>query len=144
MIARWPGHIEAGSVTDQTFNLTDIMATAASIINYDLPDDAAEDSFDFLPVLTGEAGDDPVRDYTIHQTIRLDLAIRHGPWKYLDHQGSGGNNYEREELQGYVLPEKAPDAPGQLYNLDDDPGEINNLYYEHPEIVESLKIHILR
>ena len=143
MIARWPGRIAAGSETDQTFNLVDIMATAAKIVDYDLPLDAAEDSYNFLPVLEGtQPADAPVREYTMHQTISLNLAIRNGPWKYLDHQGSGGNNYERELLRGYVLPEKAPDAPGQLYNLVDDPGETSNLYFEHPEIVKALKTRL--
>jgi len=38
-----------------------------------------------------------------------------------------------------MLPEKAPDAPGQLYNLEDDPGETTNLYNEYPELVKELK-----
>jgi hypothetical protein len=68
------------------------------------------------------------------------LQIRRGPWKYLDHQDSGGNNYERKrDLEPYVLPEKAPYAPGQLYNLETDPGETTNLYFEQPEIVRELK-----
>ena len=33
----------------------------------------------------------------------------------------------------------APDAPGQLYNLKDDPGERTNLYFEHPEKVKEMK-----
>jgi len=138
MIARWPAVITRGSRSDQVLNLSDFMATFAAITGYDLPADAAEDSYNFLPVFSGE-DDAPVHDYTLHQTISLDLAIRHGSWKYLDHQGSGGNNYERDYLQGYVLPEKAPDAPGQLYNLADDPGETTNLYFEYPEIAASLK-----
>lgn len=139
MMARWPGKIEPGSESDQTLSLTDIMATLAAVVGYELPNDAAEDSYNFLPVLTGASGDEPVREYTLHQTIQLALAIRRGPWKYLDHQGSGGNDYGREELRGYVLPENAPDAPGQLYDLETDPGERRNLYFEHPEIVEELK-----
>ena len=70
------------------------------------------------------------------------MAIRRGHWKYLDHKGSGGNNYARKGRWGmsqYVLAEKAPKAPGQLYNLDKDPGETTNLYFEHPGIVEELK-----
>ena len=39
-------------------------------------------------------------------------------------------------------PEKAPDAPGQLYNLESDPGETTNLYVEHPEIVKQLKTQL--
>ena len=138
MIARWPGKIEPGSTTDQTFSLTDVMATCARIAGADLPNNAAEDSYDFLPVLTGEQ-DAPVREYTLQQTIRLELAIRRGPWKYLDHKGSGGNNYDSERMRPYALPDSAPDAPGQLYNLDADPGEINNLYFKQPEIAKELK-----
>lgn len=136
-IAKWPGHIEAGSQSDQTICQTDLMATYAAIIDYDLPFDAAEDSFNILPVLLGAVSE--VRPYTLHQTIQLALAIRKGPWKYLDHQGSGGNNYAMDRLAAFRLPESAPDAPGQLYNLDVDPGETNNLYHEHPEMVAELK-----
>ena len=39
----------------------------------------------------------------------------------------------------YRLPELAPDAPGQLYNLETDPGETKNLSHKHPEIVEELQ-----
>ena len=139
LIARWPGRIAAGSTTDQTVCLTDVMATCAAIVHAELPNNAAEDSFDFLPVLLGQQDDKPVRRYTLHQTIKLALAIRRGPWKYLDHKGSGGNNYQNPQLRPFTLPERAPEAPGQLYNLDSDPGETNNLYFMHPEIVRELK-----
>ena len=139
LIARWPGKIKAGSTTNQTVGLTDVMATCAAVVGSRLPNDAAEDSFDILGVLLGTQGDKPVRRYTLQQTISLALAIRRGPWKYLDHKGSGGNNYSREHMRPYSLPEKAPDAPGQLYNLESDPGETTNLYFEHPEIVKELK-----
>ena len=138
-IARWPRKIKPSSTADETVSLTDVMATCAAIVGFPLPNDAAEDSFNILPVLTGEERDTPVRRYTLHQTIKLELAIRRGPWKYLDHRGSGGNNYASKHLKPYVLPEKAPDAPGQLYNLDTDPGETANLYFKHLEIVKELK-----
>ena len=119
--------------------LTDIMATCAAIVDAELPNDAAEDSVNILPVLLGKTNEE-VRDFTLHQTISLALAIRHGEWKYLDHQGSGGNNYDAGKLKTlYPLPDTAPGAPGQLYNLKTDPGETNNLYFEHPEIVKALK-----
>jgi len=141
-IARWPKRIEAGSTSEQTVCLTDLMATCATLSGNTIPRDAAEDSFDILPALLGQAGDKPIREYTLHQTISLALAIRHGDWKYLDHKGSGGNNYERKGewgLKQFALPERAPDAPGQLYNLANDPGETTNLHNEHPEIVKTLK-----
>ena len=141
-IARWPKQIKAGSTSAQTICLTDVMATCAALTGAAIPRNAAEDSYNILPVLLGQAGDKPVREYTLHQTISLALAIRHGNWKYLDHKGSGGNNYGREGEWGmkqFALPERAPGAAGQLYDLAKDPGETTNLYNEHPEIVKALK-----
>jgi len=107
------------------------MATCAALVGSDLPHDAAEDSYNILPVLLGEQPEDqPMRKHTLHQTSCLALSIRKELWKYLDHQGSGGDDYEETEaLRRYVLPDKAPDAPGQLYNLDKEPGETTNLYF---------------
>ena len=144
-IARWPGRIQAGTTTGQTLCLTDLLATAAAITGAKLPDDAAEDSFNLLPALLGKDEGKPIREYTLHQTISLALAIRSGPWKYLDHKGSGGNNYGRGGEWGmkqFALPEKAPPAPGQLYNLETDPGETDNLFFKHPEVVKRLKMKL--
>ncbi|MEO2144740.1 MAG: sulfatase-like hydrolase/transferase [bacterium] len=141
-IARWPGKIPSGSRSEQTICLTDLMATLASLAGAELSHDSAEDSYDFLPALLQTDGGTAPRKYTLHQTISLALAIRRGPWKYLDHRGSGGNDYSREGRWGmkpYALTEKAPEAPGQLYRLDKDPGETTNLYFEHPAIVKELK-----
>ena len=139
LIAKWPGRIRPGTGSAQTICQTDLMATCAAITGFELPDDAAEDSFNILPVLLGEDAGKPIRPYTLHQTISLELAITRGSWKYLDHQGSGGNDYTREGLRDYALPDTAPDAPGQLYDLETDPGETTNLYFEHPDIVRELK-----
>ena len=65
---------------------------------------------------------------TLHQTISLALAIRRGPWKYLDHKGSGGNRYDRGVLQEYSLPEKAPEgdvAPGAPVELKGKAGAVS-------------------
>ena len=141
-IARWPGRIPAGSTTDQTFCLTDIMATLAALTHYDLPAGAAEDSFDFSALFTGSEIDFPIREFTLHQTNRLALAIRRGEWKYLDHTGSGGNDYTRPQLAGFALDDGVTGAPAQLYNLADDPGETRNLYAAEPEIARQLKAEL--
>ena len=141
-IARWPGKIKPGTRSSQTLSLTDLMATFAAITNVKLPQEAGEDSVNMLPALIGSDKGKSIRKYTLHQTISLALAIRRGPWKYLDHKGSGGNNYDRAGRWGmkkYIVPEKEPEAPGQLYNLDTDPGETNNLYFKRSEIVKELK-----
>lgn len=138
LLARWPAQVRPG-VSEATVCLTDVMATCAAITSSKLPDEAAEDSFSFLAALTRKAEGSPQREYTLHQTIKLDLAIRRGEWKFLDHRGSGGNRYDQGELQRFALPESDPDAPGQLYNLKIDPSEMTNLYKQHPEIVKQLK-----
>lgn len=144
MLVRWPKSVKAGSVSNQTVSLTDIMATCAAVVGAELPNDAAEDSYNILPVLTHGDGEKPIRPYTLQQTWSAKYSIRVGQWKYLDHKGSGGNNYERkseflEGLEKYILQDTAPEAPGQLYDLENDPGETTNLYFKHPERVKEMK-----
>ena len=139
-IARWPGKIPAGQVSSQLTNTTDIFATIASIIGVALPDEVAVDSFDMLPAMLGSVKDDaPIRPHMLTQSFRSEFQLRKGDWKYLDHKGSGGNGYDKGAMAKYALPEKAPDAPGQLYNLADDPGETTNLYFEQPEKTQAMQ-----
>jgi arylsulfatase A-like enzyme len=140
LIVRWPGHVQGGSTSDQLASLTDVMATLAAVTGAELPRDAAEDSFNLLPVLEGKATG-PVRPYLLTQAFggQRTLSIRRGNWKYLDHRGSGGNNYAAAELKRFALAEAEPEAPGQLYDLASDPGETTNLYFKRPEIAAELK-----
>ncbi|MCL4131524.1 UNVERIFIED_CONTAM: hypothetical protein GTU68_011583 [Idotea baltica] len=140
-IARWPEKITAGSTSDQITSLTDVMATVAELIDYKLPDDSAEDSFSMLSALLGQDNGEAIRPYVLQQGFGGGryLAIRKGKWKYLAHQGSGGNNYDKhKQLIEYRLPNNAPDAPAQLYDLDADPGETKNLYRSQPEVVAEM------
>jgi len=144
-IARWPGRVEAGAVSDQLLSLTDLYATFASIVGKPVPASDAEDSYDMLPVLLGEQGEASRRPYLLQQTHwaqKMSITTPDG-WKYMDYKGSGGNNYNRQRsnwsMRQYKLPNTDPDAPGQLYNLAEDPGETTNLYSKHPEVVAKLK-----
>ena len=139
-IIRWPGQVTPGTASAQLTSLTDVMASVAAITEAELPHDAAEDSINMLPAWLGE-DKAPIRPYLLEQAFagQRTLSIRRGAWKYLDHTGSGGNNYAKGELKFFALPETAPDAPGQLYNLETDPGETTNLYFKQPEIVRELK-----
>ncbi len=128
-IARWPGKIPAGQISRQLINTTDIFATLASLVGYALPDDAAVDSYDMLPAMLGRQDEnESIRPHMLTQSFRGEFQIRQGEWKYLNHQGSGGNNYQRGNLVQYALADSLPDAPGQLYNLKKDPGETVNLF----------------
>lgn len=142
-IVRWPGRVEAGSTSDQLMSLTDVMATCAAIVGSKLPNDAAEDSYNMLPVMLGTQGGEAVRRFVLQQTNKLEMSIRDGQWKYLDHKGSGGNDYTvKKYLSPYVMEDTDPEAPGQLYNLKTDPGETTNLYGKYPEIVQKLKAQL--
>ena len=144
-IVRWPARVKAGSTSDQIVSLTDVMATVAAITGTELPRDAAEDSFNLLPALESKAND-PIRPYLLMQAFAGErtLSIRRGNWKYIAHRGSGGNNYDKGELKPYALPETDPGAPGQLYDLANDPGETTNLYSKKPEIVKELQALLQR
>jgi len=136
-LVRWPGKIKANQTSDQLTSHTDVMATIAAVIGSELPEHAAEDSFNMLPAWLGTA-EKPIRPYLLTQAFSSQyLAIRRGHWKYLDHPGSGGNNYEKNpELKPYYLPDP---APAQLYDLSTDPGETRNLLTQKPEIAKELK-----
>jgi arylsulfatase A-like enzyme len=116
------------------------MATLAAITGFALPRDAAEDSFSLLPVLEGKTTA-AVRPYLLTQAFAgaKTLSIRRGQWKYLDHRGSGGNRYDSEGLKPFALPDSESGAPGQLYDLANDPGETRNLHSSEPGVVTELR-----
>lgn len=140
-VVRWPGRVKAGAVSGQLTSLTDVMATVAEVIGFELPDGAAEDSFSMLPVWRGvDAG--PIRPYLLVQAFggAKTLSIRKGPWKYMNHAGSGGNRYKNDaRLKGYMLPETAPGEPCQLYQMEEDPGETRNRVREAAEKAGEMK-----
>jgi arylsulfatase A len=139
-IARWPGRIPPERSSAQLTNTTDIFATLASMVDYRLRDDVATDSFDMLPAMLGwQQENQSIRPHLLTQSFRGEFQLRQGHWKYLDHQGSGGNNYDGELLKKYALPEKSSEAPGQLYNLQRDPQETNNLFFTEPAKREELQ-----
>jgi len=123
-IVRWPGVVEPGGVSNRLVHQADVMATFAEIVGQTLPDDAGEDSFSLLPLLRGE--DREVRQTAVSQSIRGLLAVRLGPWKLIFGKGSGGWTSGKDA------------HPGQLYNLEDDLPEGQNLFENRPEIVFQL------
>lgn len=127
------------STSGQLISLTDVMATLAEITGAALPRDAAEDSFSLLPALEGKTSA-PIRPYLLAPAFGgpRTLTIERGNWKYIDHAGSGGNNYTKGEMAPFALPDTAPGAPAQLYDLASDPGEKTNLFFEHPVLVKEL------
>lgn len=132
-IARWPNKIQLKQKSDEIICLTDLMATCASIVNEKLPDDAGEDSYNILPIFAGEKLMNPVREAVVHHSEHGDFAIRQGKWKLNFCPGSGGWSYPRPKVA------KTLDIPPiQLYDLDSDPSESNNLAGKYPEKINQL------
>ena len=133
-IVRWPGIIPKGLKSDQLISTTDLFATVASIIGYKLKNEDATDSYDMLPAMLDiQEKNKSIRPYLLTQSFRGEFQVRQGNWKYLDHNGSGGNDYQNQSLKKYALPELATGASGQLYNLSKDPGEKTNLFFIEAE-----------
>jgi arylsulfatase A-like enzyme len=132
-LARWPGVVRPGTVSDELGCLTDMMATTAEIVGAKLPRDAAEDSYSILPVLEGRKTK-PIREAIVHHSVDGMFSIRQGEWKLELGLGSGGFSPPRREK------EVAGGPQGQLYNIIRDPAEQDNLWQKHPEIVKRLTL----
>jgi arylsulfatase A len=121
-IARWPGRIAPGTSSDYTLNLTDLFATAADILDRELPRDAAEDSISLLPVLLGKESQSARREAVFIQGNGKDsaLAVCSGQWKLIVRYG------------------RDCDETYELYDLAKDPGELTNVSEENPEVTKRL------
>ncbi|WP_222845846.1 sulfatase family protein [Flavilitoribacter nigricans] len=132
-LVQWPRTIPQGSVSDETVCLTDLMATAAAILQDSLSAGEGEDSYNLLPLLEGQTLSAPVREATVHHSINGSFSIRQGKWKLAFCPGSGGWSAPRpQEAEKMELP------PVQLFDMESDLAEANNLSEQHPEIVSRL------
>lgn len=133
-LARWPKAIKPGSTSDEIICLTDLLATIAAITGQVLPAQAGEDSYNILSALLGYPGDKPIREATIVQSATGGFSVRQGRWKLELLPSSGGYYRLRpEQVKAQGLP------PVQLYDLQTDIKESNNVQNEHPQVVTHLR-----
>ena len=132
-IVRWPGKIAAKTRSNEIVSLVDMMATLAELVDFKIPEHAAEDSFSLLPILRGEPVEKPLHEAIVCHSGSGFFAVRKDEWKILFCHGSGGWSDPREPIaKEQTLP------PVQLYNLKTDPKEQTNLYEQRPEVVQEL------
>lgn len=130
-IVRWPAKVKP-AVSDALVCLTDVFATCAEIVGAKIADTAGEDSFSFLPVLTGSGKS--ARTSVVHHSISGAFAIREGVWKLALCAGSAGWSAPREPE---AVKQGLPDT--QLYRIGGgDIAEQKNAAAENPEIVSKL------
>ncbi|ANW95402.1 hypothetical protein AXE80_03515 [Wenyingzhuangia fucanilytica] len=133
-LMRWPKVIKAGTKVDEPVCQTDYLATIAEIIDVALPDNAAEDSYSLLSVMKNP--NKKLKRQLINHSFTGHFAIREGKWKLNMLRGSGGS------LKPVIIEPKKGEALYELYDLENDPGETNNLYFKYPKVVKKLKSKI--
>lgn len=135
-IVRWPGKVPVGQTSDELISQIDIMATLATVTGYRLPDTAAEDSHDLLPLWTGATTTSP-RTTHIHSTKAKAFAIRHGDWTLIQTE----NGYLSRGYKAWEAKRDYPADDGkqaQLFNMSSDMGQRTNLIEQHPEKAQHL------
>lgn len=131
-LASWPAKIKPGTRSEQVICLTDLMATCADLLGVKLAADAAEDSVSILPALLG-TDKTPLHEAIIHHSIQGKYAIRQGVWKLAFCAGSGGWSKPGDKVARDQGLEEL-----QLYNMQQDPREQQNLARQNPEVVARL------
>lgn len=132
LIIQWPAKIKKQVSYTSTVSLIDLLATFSDLTGKPIQKPYGEDSFSFYKVLSGESYK-PIRDNLVYISSAGKLAVTKGGWKFIDGLGSGGFT-----APGKVDPVKGG-PKGQLYNLENDPLESNNLYLQNPQKVKELK-----
>jgi arylsulfatase A-like enzyme len=131
LIVKWPGMIEGRTSSDQTLGLTDIYSTIQHLVTEEITN-RPEDSFSFYKILSGQESRNH-RPPVVHHSSRGMFAIRSGDWKWIEGLGSGGFTQPASITHEGGMPK------GQLYDLDDDLDESDNLYFYQQSLVDSLQ-----
>ena len=135
LVVRWPGVVAAGSTCDQPITGVDFYPTLCSIAGTTRPPGQIADGLDFVPLLRKDDSDWPARAIFWHFPAYLqsyqvwdeqrDPLFRSRPTCVM-RQGAWKLHYFFE------------DQATELYNLEDDIGETNDLSSQQPKVVAKM------
>ncbi|NOR76439.1 MAG: sulfatase-like hydrolase/transferase [Draconibacterium sp.] len=119
MIASWPGHTKPGTESHHISAFWDVMPTLCEIAGVDSPENG--DGISFLPALVGEEQIAHEHLYWEFPSYGGQQAVRMGKWKAI----------RKNIMKGNMTLE--------LYNLEEDIQEQNNIAENHPDIVKQME-----
>jgi arylsulfatase A len=121
-IMRWPSKMPTGQVRNQLATTMDLYPTLAALAGAEIPSDRAVDGVDISSLMFEEnPGRSPRREFAYYDENTIE-AVRDARWKL--HVRKGG-----EEI-------------AELYNMESDMGETNNVFDDNPNIVAALNAKI--
>ncbi|MHC4984786.1 MAG: sulfatase family protein [Planctomycetota bacterium] len=123
MLWRWPDRFAAGHEAGELVEAVDMANTVCALTGLDSMQTA--DGKDISHLLRGESGQ--VRRAAVTE-FAWSKSVRQGQWRYV--------HYPRE-----MFPDEYPDGFGELYDLDADPWEMTNLFFDpqHAERVQAMQ-----
>ena len=130
-LAHWPSVLQAGATSDRVVAHYDVLPTVLEATGTAIPADLQLDGRSFLPLLRGEHVAWPERAVYL-QWHRGDVPVRYRKFAAVEQQ--------YKLLHGDFESEMPPSEPEfELYDLQADPSELNNLAGDKPEIVARMK-----
>ena len=119
LIAWWPEHVPAGTTSDHISYFGDMMMTFAELMNVSPPNDLQ--SISLVPTLLGNSDEQRPHNYLYWEFYEQGSrqAVRMGNWKAI----------RQPMFTGTI----------ELYNVENDLGEENNVAEQNPEVVEDMK-----
>ncbi len=121
MIARWPGVIELGTVSNHISGFQDMLPTFSELAGVSSPENI--DGISMVPELTG------IGSQQKHKYLY---------WEFHELGGKQAVRMERWKAVRLNVRDN-PDAPIELYDLENDIGETDDIASEHPDVVRMMK-----
>ena len=133
-IASWPGRIPAGFTNNVPTMTIDLLPTIARLTNSNLPTHEI-DGVDIWPILTGESKVLPRENLYFYYARELQ-AMRSGKWKLqFPHTYRFVDEYGADGMPGVYT---HPSTGLELYDLELDVAESNDVAAQHPDVIARL------
>jgi arylsulfatase A-like enzyme len=130
-----PGRIPQGQVCSEIATTMDLLPTLASLAGGNAPSDRAIDGRDIFDLIHGKEGaKSPTEAFYYYAHTQL-MAVRSGKWKlHLPRKVNTMQRWNVYHRESDIIDFTKP----LLYDLEQDPGEKNNLADRHPDTVGKL------